>query len=77
MQNHVFRRGFIVVKASDKKQKPPEVRAVYVFMRGGESGIRTHGTGSPHAGFQDRYLQPLGHLSVVSTRIIANYDILV
>ncbi len=29
---------------------------------GGESGIRTHGE-LPHAGFQDRYLQPLGHLS--------------
>ena len=28
----------------------------------GESGIRTHG-GFHHDGFQDRYLQPLGHLS--------------
>ena len=32
------------------------------YFHGGESGIRTHGT-LPHAGFQDRYLQPLGHLS--------------
>lgn len=30
---------------------------------GGEGGIRTLGT-LPHAGFQDRYLKPLGHLSV-------------
>ena len=29
---------------------------------GGEGGIRTHGT-LPHNGFQDRHLQPLGHLS--------------
>ena len=30
----------------------------------GEGGIRTHGTGlSPPSGFQDRRLQPLGHLS--------------
>lgn len=32
-------------------------------MLGGERGIRTLGE-SPHAGFQDRYHQPLGHLSV-------------
>ena len=33
------------------------------FSVGGESGIRTHGC-SHIAGFQDRCLQPLGHLSV-------------
>ena len=32
---------------------------------GGEGGIRTLGE-SPHAGFQDQYHQPLGHLSVTS-----------
>ena len=34
-----------------------------VIFLGGEGGIRTLGE-SPHAGFQDRYHQPLGHLSV-------------
>lgn len=29
----------------------------------GEGGIRTHGTGLPYNGFQDRLLKPLGHLS--------------
>ena len=33
------------------------------FYFGGESGIRTHGC-FHIAGFQDRCLQPLGHLSV-------------
>ena len=35
---------------------------------GGEGGIRTHGT-FPYNGFQDRHLQPLGHLSIT----FANY----
>src|SRR3546814_13866624 len=30
---------------------------------GGWGGIRTHGGGAPHAGFQDRCLKPLGHPS--------------
>ena len=34
-----------------------------VIFLGGEGGIRTLGE-SPHAGFQDQYHQPLGHLSV-------------
>ena len=33
-----------------------------ISLFGGEGGIRTLGE-SPHAGFQDRYHQPLGHLS--------------
>ena len=33
-------------------------------MCGGESGIRTHGRFHV-AGFQDRFLQPLGHLSIL------------
>ena len=33
------------------------------FLRGGEGEIRTRGE-LPHDGFQDRYLKPLGHLSV-------------
>ncbi len=38
---------------------------IYINFRkiGGESGIRTHGD-LRLAGFQDRFLQPLGHLSV-------------
>ena len=36
---------------------------LWSFYLGGERGIRTLGE-SPHAGFQDRYHQPLGHLSV-------------
>ena len=39
----------------------PQVEEKYEI--GGESGIRTHGW-LPIAGFQDRCLQPLGHLSV-------------
>jgi hypothetical protein len=35
-----------------------------VIFLGGEGGIRTLGE-SPHAGFQDQYHQPLGHLSVL------------
>lgn len=35
---------------------------VSIFI-GGEGEIRTRGE-SPHAGFQDRYHQPLGHLSM-------------
>jgi hypothetical protein len=31
-------------------------------QNGGQGGIRTHGE-LPHAGFQDRCLKPLGHLS--------------
>ena len=40
-------------------------RSVYTSTNGngGESGIRTHGD-LRLAGFQDRFLQPLGHLSV-------------
>lgn len=39
---------------------------------GGEGGIRTLGE-SPHAGFQDRYHQPLGHLSkIVSLGILTD-----
>ena len=40
----------------------PVIPSVLVFF-GGESGIRTHGC-FRIAGFQDRCLQPLGHLSV-------------
>ena len=39
---------------------------------GGEGGIRTLGE-LPHAGFQDRYLQPLGHLSVTLSSITYIY----
>ena len=38
--------------------------AWYVVTFGGESGIRTHGGGSPHNGFRDRRLKPLSHLSL-------------
>ena len=36
-----------------------------VFNFGGESGIRTHDTVMRYDGFQDRCLQPLGHLSEI------------
>ena len=35
-----------------------------VYFLGGEGEIRTRGE-LPHDGFQDRYHQPLGHLSVL------------
>ena len=38
---------------------------------GGESGIRTHGD-FRLAGFQDRFLQPLGHLSIVISALCPN-----
>ena len=38
---------------------------------GGESGIRTHGD-LRLAGFQDRFLQPLGHLSIAERRLVLN-----
>ena len=41
-----------------------------VAMPGGESGIRTHGGGSPHNGFRDRRLKPLSHLSVLVDSIM-------
>ena len=41
----------------------PVIPSVLIFYFGGESGIRTHGC-FRIAGFQDRCLQPLGHLSV-------------
>ena len=39
-------------------------RSMVFYEIGGESGIRTHGD-LRLAGFQDRFLQPLGHLSIV------------
>lgn len=44
----------------DKKKDPSFFRATFL---GGEGEIRTRGE-LPHDGFQDRYLKPLGHLSV-------------
>ena len=37
----------------------------------GGSGIRTHGDGLRHDGFQDRILRPLGHPPVRGTRLAA------
>ena len=43
---------------------------------GGESGIRTHGR-LHVAGFQDRFLQPLGHLSMVkAVRRLNTFDMI-
>ena len=39
---------------------------VTAHFLGGSGGIRTHGTGLPHNGFQDRLLRPLGHASIGS-----------
>ena len=58
-------RGSVAVK-----QNPGRLLAYRGFKRdllGGEGGIRTLGE-SPHDGFQDRYHQPLGHLSVYESR---------
>ncbi len=41
-------------------------------MISGGSGIRTHG-GLRHDGFQDRYLQPLGHPSEPKDFTISSY----
>ena len=38
-------------------------RSMVFYEIGGESGIRTHGD-LRLAGFQDRFLKPLGHLSI-------------
>jgi hypothetical protein len=35
----------------------------YAFVKGGGSGIRTHGSGDRYFGFQDQRLKPLGHPS--------------
>ena len=45
---------------STRKQQRHKCHCCFL---GGEGGIRTLGR-SPYAGFQDRYHQPLGHLSV-------------
>ncbi len=42
------------------------MRGIFMYKLGGEGEIRTLGE-SPHDGFQDRYHQPLGHLSNEST----------
>ena len=43
---------------------------------GGESGIRTHGR-LHVAGFQDRFLQPLGHLSIMkAVRRLNTFDMI-
>ena len=44
-------------------------------MCGGESGIRTHGRFHV-AGFQDRFLQPLGHLSILECRHPNTFDMI-
>ena len=56
---------------SHKEDKTPRLQRE-VFSPGGESGIRTHGT-LPHAGFQDRCLQPLGHLSINNHHILTDF----
>ena len=61
---------FTVNKQSPGIKEPPGrlriTRNPYCTKLGGEGGIRTLGE-SPHDGFQDRYHQPLGHLSKEST----------
>ena len=42
---------------------------MHLLKIGGESGIRTHGH-LRAAGFQDRFLQPLGHLSTGRRRLL-------
>ena len=43
--------------------RPCKTTPLGVAMHGGEGEIRTRGE-LPHDGFQDRYLKPLGHLSI-------------
>ena len=54
------RAGSHVTFSGDRRRRAamPSCRAI------GEGGIRTHG-GITHTGFQDRLLEPLGHLSQV------------
>ena len=42
-----------------------------VVLHGGEGETRTRGE-LPHDGFQDRYLKPLGHLSIKYLNIITD-----
>src|SRR5699024_10381471 len=41
---------------------------------GGSGGIRTHGAGLPHNGFQDRLLRPLGHASLGSSMPVTEME---
>ena len=50
---------------SRAESAPAASGALRCTAYGGESGIRTHGGGSPHNGFRDRRLKPLSHLSVI------------
>ena len=54
-----------VARLTSKGNRKTKHSAKVAMRRGGESGIRTHG-GFTLAGFQDRFLKPLGHLSVLS-----------
>ena len=48
----------------ESRPRPPRKTTPFgVVLRGGEGEIRTRGE-LPHDGFQDRYLKPLGHLSI-------------
>lgn len=44
-------------------------------LNGGESRIRTHGGLSTLDGFQDRYLNPLGHLSKLSMVLPQRFEL--
>ena len=53
-------------KPDEQRESPP-----FEGHRGGEGGIRTPGGHKAHAGFQDRCLRPLGHLSGPDQGILA------
>src|SRR5699024_5982688 len=58
------------VRLSGDDDAPERIAACDMFggtSLGGSGGIRTHGAGLPHNGFQDRLLRPLGHASLGSS----------
>lgn len=52
-----------VAASLDLPVRPSKRAPCGALLLGGEGEIRTRGE-LPHDGFQDRYLKPLGHLSV-------------
>jgi hypothetical protein len=57
---HARRAGFQMMSADNRRRRA----TTFSRLANGEGGIRTHG-GVTHTGFQDRRLEPLGHLSQV------------
>lgn len=60
------RRPLVRIVHDEAPELIETVDAFGGFSLGGSGGIRTHGAGLPHNGFQDRLLRPLGHASLGS-----------